>query len=491
MNKFKKFKQSKFNYTEDSSDYISDAETSLSRGRFDTDSFHEGNSNSILGNVGFGDDYSNDSFNIDRDQEHDNYPTPSTTKAKNTNSGSRLTESLDYLHRMVIRKDKEAIFEFPVTDAIAPGYSIIIKNPMDLSTMKEKIDSNEYTNIMEYRDDLILMCENCMTYNKPDTIYYQSAKKMLDYGFKLLSRDKLFSLRNTSRCMRMLTSEELGFSLEASDLYYDTNAIRKKQSENKLAMFKVIENSIVLADSFENLDGTRKKETYLMPPEGQDETDLDLNEEEIQSRADEILLSVQQLAKQASDQFIQKNSKGKIGFLRRNSNGTTGYHIIDNSAALTCKSDEDPDENTTAEVEKSVTIGNLMDGLQQASYSMNNFIDEKKEKTKPMYYIENGPFSSQAPTEDTSFNKIPKEDISILKTSYGDEVGYQYALSLMEFSKDSSDEFNKYAKTMLNELSCNEHEKYLKYLTNKDTVETIAKPAVEVSASTPASVETK
>ena len=49
-----------------------------------------------------------------------------------------------------------------------------------------------------------------------------------------------------------------------------------------------------------------------MPPEGQDETDLDLNEEEIQSRADEILLSVQQLAKQASDQFIQKNSKGKV-----------------------------------------------------------------------------------------------------------------------------------------------------------------------------------
>ena len=32
------------------------------------------------------------------------------------------------------------------------------------------------------------MCENCMTYNKPDTIYYHAARKMLDYGFKLLSR---------------------------------------------------------------------------------------------------------------------------------------------------------------------------------------------------------------------------------------------------------------------------------------------------------------
>lgn len=104
------------------------------KGRFDTDSFHEGNSNSILGGPGCGDDYSNDSFNIDRDQEHDNYPT-TTPKSKNTSSGSRLTESLDYLHRMVTRKDKEAIFEFPVTDAIAPGYSVIIKNPMDLSLL--------------------------------------------------------------------------------------------------------------------------------------------------------------------------------------------------------------------------------------------------------------------------------------------------------------------------------------------------------------------
>ena len=32
------------------------------------------------------------------------------------------------------------------------------------------------------------MCENCMTYNKTDTIYYHAAKKMLDYGLKLLSR---------------------------------------------------------------------------------------------------------------------------------------------------------------------------------------------------------------------------------------------------------------------------------------------------------------
>jgi hypothetical protein len=127
-------------------------------------------------------------------------------------SQSRLTEVLDYLHRMICRKDKDGIFELPVTDDIAPGYSLIIARPMDLSTMRKKIDSHEYATLKEYRvgvnislgelkiiviikqkssvkkDDLILMCENCMTYNKPDTIYHHAARKMLDYGLKLLCK---------------------------------------------------------------------------------------------------------------------------------------------------------------------------------------------------------------------------------------------------------------------------------------------------------------
>jgi bromodomain-containing protein 7/9 len=64
---------------------------------------------------------------------------------------SRLAECLDYLHRLISRKDKEDIFQLPVTDDIAPGYSTIIKNPMDLSTMKKKIESQIYMNITEYR----------------------------------------------------------------------------------------------------------------------------------------------------------------------------------------------------------------------------------------------------------------------------------------------------------------------------------------------------
>lgn len=74
-----------------------------------------------------------------------------TTPNRNYIDESRLAECLDYLHRMISRKDKDDIFQWPVTDDIAPGYSLIIANPMDLSTMRKKIDSHTYVTLKEYR----------------------------------------------------------------------------------------------------------------------------------------------------------------------------------------------------------------------------------------------------------------------------------------------------------------------------------------------------
>lgn len=56
-----------------------------------------------------------------------------------------------YLHR----KDPSAFFSFPVTDFIAPGYSMIIKHPMDFSTMKEKIKNNDYQSIEELKVTIV------------------------------------------------------------------------------------------------------------------------------------------------------------------------------------------------------------------------------------------------------------------------------------------------------------------------------------------------
>ena len=42
------------------------------------------------------------------------------------------------------KNDPNDIFAHPVTDKIAPGYSTMIRHPMDFSTIKSKVDRLEY-----------------------------------------------------------------------------------------------------------------------------------------------------------------------------------------------------------------------------------------------------------------------------------------------------------------------------------------------------------
>ena len=44
--------------------------------------------------------------------------------------------------------------------------------------------------IFSLQDNFKLMCTNAMIYNKPETIYYKAAKKLLHSGMKILSQVK-------------------------------------------------------------------------------------------------------------------------------------------------------------------------------------------------------------------------------------------------------------------------------------------------------------
>lgn len=61
-----------------------------------------------------------------------------------------LQKLLEYIHQAIEKKDTQKFFAWPVTDQIAPGYSLVISQPMDLNSMKHNIENHIYSSLPQY-----------------------------------------------------------------------------------------------------------------------------------------------------------------------------------------------------------------------------------------------------------------------------------------------------------------------------------------------------
>eukprot|EP00531_Pseudo-nitzschia_arenysensis_P000761 CAMPEP_0116156306 /NCGR_PEP_ID=MMETSP0329-20121206/22763_1 /TAXON_ID=697910 /ORGANISM="Pseudo-nitzschia arenysensis, Strain B593" /LENGTH=962 /DNA_ID=CAMNT_0003653383 /DNA_START=90 /DNA_END=2978 /DNA_ORIENTATION=+ len=99
--------------------------------------------------------------------------------------------------------DPQTLFLNPVTDAIAPGYSKLIKKPMSIVTMENKIDNNQYHDIKAWEGDVRLMFRNCVDYNRGPTgqWFRGEAKRQLKvFTDEILPKSKsLFKIEQQKR----------------------------------------------------------------------------------------------------------------------------------------------------------------------------------------------------------------------------------------------------------------------------------------------------
>ncbi|KAE9415154.1 hypothetical protein Angca_006966, partial [Angiostrongylus cantonensis] len=99
----------------------------------------------------------------------------------------KATETMKFCHKVLheLMGKKCKTFNWPflvpvdVEGMKLSDYYDIISNPMDLGTIKKKLDNKQYANAQEFADDIRLVCNNCFLYNPSSDAIYHHGRSLL------------------------------------------------------------------------------------------------------------------------------------------------------------------------------------------------------------------------------------------------------------------------------------------------------------------------
>jgi len=72
-------------------------------------------------------------------------------------------------------------FDRPITKAEVPDYHLHVKHPIDLGTIKTRLNDMAYSKNQQVIDDIRLVFSNCYSYNMDDTEEYGCAERLEKY----------------------------------------------------------------------------------------------------------------------------------------------------------------------------------------------------------------------------------------------------------------------------------------------------------------------
>lgn len=84
------------------------------------------------------------------------------------------------LLEVLLQKDTAEIFREPVNVDEVLDYADVVKYPMDLGTMRIKLETGMYGLFDDFESDFDLLIRNCLAYNDRDTMYYRAGVRMRD-----------------------------------------------------------------------------------------------------------------------------------------------------------------------------------------------------------------------------------------------------------------------------------------------------------------------
>ncbi|XP_029928617.1 bromodomain-containing protein 9 [Myripristis murdjan] len=356
-------------------------------------------------------------------------------RTQQENESTPRQQLLEHFLRQLQRKDPHGFFSFPVTDAIAPGYSMIIKHPMDFSTMKDKITTNEYKTITEFKADFKLMCDNAMVYNRPETVYYKAAKKLLHTGFKMMSKERLLALKRSMSFMQDMDFTQQAAILGDEDVTADipppeiipipVESAKKSKKQPVKDMKEVI--------------------SYLYEPEGNACSLTDSTAEE------HVLALVEHSADEARDRINRYMPSSKMGYLRKEADSSLVYTVVN-------QLDPDAEEEETHAVDLSSLSNKLLPGLTTLGFK-----DDRRHKVTFL----SSAYNTQSLQKNSIFPDLLPDEMDMLYSAYGDDTGVQCALSIQEFVKGCGSVTKRLVGELLDKMTAGDHSKAVSQIQQK------------------------
>uniref|UniRef100_A0A3P8SL67 Bromodomain-containing protein 9 n=1 Tax=Amphiprion percula TaxID=161767 RepID=A0A3P8SL67_AMPPE len=329
-------------------------------------------------------------------------------RTQQENESTPRQQLLEHFLRQLQRKDPHGFFSLPVTDAIAPGYSMIIKHPMDFSTMKDKIRNNEYNTVTEFKADFKLMCDNAMVYNRPETVYYKAAKKLLHTGFKMMSKQAA-----------ILGDEDLTADVPPPETIPIPAESAKKSRKQPVKDMKEPEgNACSLTDS---------------------------------TAEEHVLALVEHSADEARDRINRYMPNSKMGHLRKESDSSLLYTVVN-------QLDPDAEEEETHKVDLSSLSNKLLPGLTTLGFK-----DDRRHKVTFL----SSAYNIQSLQKNSVFPDLLSDEVDMLYSAYGDDTGVQCALSVQEFVKGCGSVTKRWVDGLLDKMTAGDHTKAVNQIRQK------------------------
>lgn len=160
-------------------------------------------------------------------------------------------QALEQVISFFEKQDPEGFFGVPVTEAVAPNYFNVIKHPMSLLRMRQKLRALEYRTFTTFVDDFELIANNAMRYNQKRSRVHRSAVNLLRHGKKHLNTVQL----EATRAIHMLHPDgPIAAAQEEAAANRAANAITLAPSTSNLSkLLPSISNLSKLLPSTSNL----------------------------------------------------------------------------------------------------------------------------------------------------------------------------------------------------------------------------------------------